>query len=308
MDVKELVSSLRRRAKRFRKVAVIMGGESEEAEISLKTGKAISSALLSLGYDVKEVTAGRELPDKIKGIDAAFIALHGRLGEDGTVQGLCEIMQIPYTGCDPVSSAVFMNKKLTRFIMRSLEIPHPNFKVVSTPDEIDFKPPFVIKPVFSGSSLGLSVVKSTEEKEALEEALRYSKEALVEELIEGREITVGILDDTVLGTLEIRPGEGIFSFSAKYQTKTEYIIPPEIPPYVQEEAEALSLKLCKAVGTRGCVRVDIKLDKNLAPYFLEVNTIPGMTKRSLVPMIAKHKGIEFEELVEAILGGADLKI
>lgn len=316
-ELSELIKRFQNIAKsRFKKVAVLMGGESEEREISLKSGKAISGALTGKGYDVLEVDAvSPDLIDMIRRSDAVFLALHGRLGEDGTVQGMLEIMKIPYSSPDPVVSAFFMDKVMTRHIGF---LKHPRYFVVdrATPINDAFRMakgigfPIVVKPSFSGSSLGVSVVRSEDElPDALQKAFSFSSRTILEEFLDGPELTVAIFQGEPLGVLEIAPKDDvIFSFDAKYKGSTEYIIPPKnVPPDICEYVLQISRRICSEFMVTGAVRADFKM-KDDSAFFLEINTIPGMTERSLLPKIARWRGIEFDDLVEAILGTSSVKI
>jgi len=340
-----LIEEKRRYAREnFRKIAVLMGGGSEEREISLKTGKAVSSALISKGYEVKEVILPCS-PEELKGFDSAFVCLHGRLGEDGSVQGFLEVLGIPYTSPDYVVSSLFMDKLITKFALSYLGIPQPKFAFVRDIESgvltlkkfiKDFRkktkggkasrgkggkkthptPIFIVKPSFSGSSFGISPVYGDESDYEIENifrsAFRFSSTVLIEEFLGGPEITVGVFERKSLGVLEIRPESDVFfSFSAKYSSpETRYIIPPDsVSPDVCEKALLISSRICEVFQVGGAVRVDFKLKshKSKTPYFLELNTIPGMTERSLLPKIAEWRGIRFDDFVEAILGCAKLK-
>ncbi len=313
--------------KNFSRVAVLMGGESEEREISLKTGKAVSSALGEKGYNVSEVIFPCS-PRELIGFDAAFVCLHGRLGEDGAVQGFLEVLGIPYTSPDYVVSSLFMDKLITRYALSPLGIPQPRFFVVKNKEKgvqtiknlleeykgAERKPLFVVKPSFSGSSFGISVVRGDESDDELSSifcsAFRFSSTVLIEEFLGGPEITVGVFERNPLGVLEIRPeNDEIFSFSAKYSSpSTKYIIPPEsFSADICEHVLEISALITQEFQVDGAVRVDFKLGEGNIPYFLELNTIPGMTERSLLPKIALWRGINFPDFVEAILGSAKLK-
>lgn len=319
------IESYKNRAKTFKNVCIIMGGESEEREISLKTGEAVFSALVKSGFKVEKIVFPPSDINSLKNFDAAFICLHGRYGEDGTVQGLLEILKIPYTSPDPVVSALFMDKFMTRLVLKEF-VPQPRFFMARSEDEamniIDenkINIPFVVKPNFSGSSLGISIVKEKNEKkirEAIREAFKFSSSILIEEFLDGPEFTVGVFEKMPISALEIVPKEDeFFSFEAKYKGNTDYIIPPRsVDREAIEEALRISRIICEKFDVRGAVRLDFKMKKNdkgrksKEPYFLELNTIPGMTERSLLPKLASFRGINFEDFVSAILGTASLKI
>ncbi len=308
-----LIEFLKNRARRnFRRVCVLMGGESEEREISIKTGEAVLEALRARGYDIFGIVfPSPDFIDKVREVDAVFLALHGRLGEDGTFQGFFEVMKKPYTSADHVVSALFMDKSIVR---RIPIFRHPKFEIARSYEEATgkakfFELPMIIKPSFSGSSFGVNLVKQKEEiEDAIKDAFRYSSTILIEEFLDGPELTVGVLEGKALGVMEIRPkGREIFSLSAKYVGETEYLIPPvSAPQEVLEELLFFSSMVCNQFGVDGAVRFDFRLKSGI-PYFLELNTIPGMTGRSLLPKIAQWRGIDFEDLVEAILGTARLK-
>ncbi|MCX7733846.1 MAG: D-alanine--D-alanine ligase [bacterium] len=321
--LRRIINDFQKRAREnFRKVAVLMGGESEEREISLKSGKAVSEALKKKGYNVTELifpssslSSSSDFISEISKVDAVFVALHGKLGEDGTVQGLFEFTKINYTSPDSVVSSFFMDKAMTKLIQY---LNHPKSFVVNKFDEIDFvfdkikefSFPVVVKPSFSGSSFGISVVSKIEDiKSALDKAFEYSSRAIIEDFLDGPEITVAVFQRKALGVMEILPKEDvIFSFDAKYRGSTEYIIPPRsVPEEACEYALYISQKICDDFLVDGAVRVDFKMKQGKV-FFLELNTIPGMTERSLLPKIAKWRGIEFDDLVEAILGTASVKI
>lgn len=312
----QIIDYFQRRAKRFKKVAVLVGGESEEREISLKTGRYVAQALLKKGYDVQEIDfPSPNFFDKVSKIDAVFVALHGKFGEDGTVQGLLEILKIPYSSPDPVVSAFFMDKVMTKLIDF---VNHPKFFVVDKNYSIDdivqkvreIGLPFIVKPSFSGSSFGISLVKNLDDlRDSIEEAFKYSSRVIIEEFLDGSEITVGVFQREPLGVLEIIPrNDLIFSFDAKYRAQTEYVIPPRnVSDEACKYALSISRRICQEFLVDGAVRIDFKL-KEEKVFFLELNTIPGMTERSLLPKIAQWRGISFEDFVEAVLGTCSLKI
>ncbi len=312
-ELKELIERYKDIArKNFKSVCVLMGGESEERDISIKTGKAISQALKMRGYKAIEAIYPSPI-EIIKNADAVFIALHGRYGEDGAFQGLLEILKVPYTSPDHIVSALFMDKSLTRLIAPHI-LKHPRYEICFSPDDAlekskHFDIPFVIKPSFSGSSFGISIIKNKHDlKDKIKTAFEYSSRVIIEEFLDGAELTVAVFESRPLGCLEIKPiQDEFFSFSAKYQGKAEYIIPPTIEDSAVEEALYTSQKICEIFHIRGAVRVDFKMKGDII-YFLELNTIPGMTEHSLYPKIAKWRNIDFPDMVEAILGTASLKI
>jgi D-alanine-D-alanine ligase len=294
------------------KVGVIAGGISSEREVSLRSGQAVFNALKELGFNAVFIDAGKDLCEKIKEekIDIAFLVLHGGWGENGAVQGMLEVMGIPYTGSGVLSSALAMDKEATKKIFIYHGIPVPPFKVVYKQEyfslSFNLEPlnfPLVVKPAEEGSSVGVNIVKNEVElKSALENAFKYGQRAILEKFIEGREIHIGVLGDRALGGVEVRPKKGFYDYESKY-TKglTEYILPPEINNDLYEKLKDLGLKAHKALGCKGGTRVDMIVDSNGNPYVLEVNTIPGMTETSLLPKISQLSGYDFKGLVKEIL-------
>jgi len=318
-----------KRAKRGRailkdkRIAVIRGGKSAEREISLKTGKAILDALSRQGYSTIDIDPANNLHKALyqQEVDIAFIALHGRFGEDGTIQGLLELEGIPYTGSGVLASALAMDKIMSKRIFNNLNIETPKFVVLKINevegklDEIEkdlideLGLPIVVKPSLEGSSLGLSIVKNKNQlREAIKEAFKYDQELLVEEFISGKEITIGLLGNQspqVLPIIEIRPKEGVYDFKSKYtKGMTDFIIPAELPDVVYKKAETLALKAYQALKCKGMGRVDLRINSAGEAYVLEVNTIPGMTETSLLPQAAEVVGIDFDQLVVKILENA----
>lgn len=295
------------------KVGVIAGGISSEREVSLKSGQAVFNALKELGYNVVFIDAGRDLCERLKSekIEVAFLVLHGGWGENGGIQGMLEVMGIPYTGSGVLSSALAMDKEATKKIFLYHGIPIPSFKVVYhadflKPSAFSLQPlnlPCVVKPAEEGSSVGVSIVKNKRElKKALNEAFKYGERVILEEFIEGREIHIGVLGDRALGGVEVRPKKGFYDYEAKYtKGMTEYILPPEIDEALYERLKDTGLRAHKALGCKGGTRVDIIVDRKGNPYVLEVNTIPGMTETSLLPKIASLAGYDFKGLVKEIL-------
>lgn len=295
------------------RVGVIAGGISSEREVSLRSGQAVLNALRELGYDAVFIDADRDLCEKVKRekIEVAFLVLHGGWGENGGVQGLFEVIGIPYTGSGVLASALAMDKEATKKILLHHGIPVPDFRVLLRNDLDDlsgFNPepigfPCVIKPAHEGSSVGVSIVHDEKELEsALNMAFEYGERVLIERFIEGREIHIGILGDKALGGVEVKPKKGFYNYEAKY-TKglTEYILPPQIDHDLYEKLKDIGLKAHKALGCSGGTRVDMIVDKDNNPYVLEINTIPGMTETSLLPKIASLAGYDFKGLVKEIL-------
>ena len=292
------------------RIGVIKGGLSAERPVSLESGAAVARALRRRGYDVVEVDATRDLPRKLvaEGVQAAWIALHGRFGEDGCVQGLLEVMGIPYTGSGVRASSVAMDKVATKRVAAALggDVVLASDWTVrrgeALPTEVDL--PVFVKPSVGGSTLGAMPAHTLEELEvAVREAHRFHDEALIEEVVEGDEITVAVLDGRALPVVRIVPKSGLFDYEAKY-TKglTEYEVPGAISESAAARASVVARVLYRALQCRGLCRVDfIVRARDDLPVLLELNTIPGMTEMSLSPMAAAATGIGFDELVEQIL-------
>lgn len=297
-----------------------MGGSSGEREVSLRTGEAIACGLEERGYDVVRVDldANRDWGSVIRQarIDAAFLALHGRLGEDGCVQGLCELLAIPYTGSSVLSSALAMDKVKAKELFHQHNVPTPPYYTVSIDDDLtdveeihgSFGFPVIVKPRGEGSSLGMRKAHNHRELvDGLVSALSYDDVALVERYVAAREVNVGVLDGRVLGAIEIAPKSGIYDYEAKYTPgMSEYFMPARLPPTRYLGVLNLAERAVKALGCSGACRVDLLVTEGENEYVLEVNTIPGMTKTSLLPKIASGAGYDFSDLCEAILRGARL--
>jgi D-alanine-D-alanine ligase len=298
-----------------RVVGVLMGGRSAEREVSLRTGAAILGALRRLGRRAVGIDAGPDLPRALarRRVGVAFIALHGRGGEDGTVQGLLECLGIPYTSSGVLASALAMDKKQSKMIFSALGLPTPEFEVLSRGARgiwplRRLECPVVVKPTCEGSSIGVSVVRSRGAlRPALAAAFRYDPEALVERYIPGRDLTVGVLDDEALAVVEMRPRGGFYGYGPKYREgETEYLVPAPLTKRQAARTRELALAAHRALGCRGASRVDFRLDERGRPLLIEVNTIPGMTATSLLPKSAAAAGIGFDELVGRILADARL--
>jgi D-alanine-D-alanine ligase len=306
-----------------KRIGVLMGGLSAEREVSLMSGKAILEALLTLGYEALAIEGDEKLPGRLEEnrIEVVFIGLHGRLGEDGAVQGLLEMMRLPYTGSGILASALAMNKIASRKMFQHNGIPVPRHVVLtrgkenlSDPLAWPFPMPVVVKPCQEGSSVGVSIVSRAEKiSAALETAFTYDAEILVEEYIPGREIQVGILNDQALGAIEIVPKRQFYDYETKYTDGlAEHRFPAPLPEEDYARALELGLKAHRVLGCEGGTRVDLLYGEKpgRAERFvvLEVNTLPGMTPLSLFPEIAKGTGLDFPHLVERILAGAGLKV
>jgi D-alanine-D-alanine ligase len=299
---------------KFGKVAVLMGGRSAEREISLMSGNAVLKALRSKGVDAHSFDpAQRDLFDlKREGYARCFIALHGRGGEDGTVQGALEVLGIPYTGSGVMGSAIGMDKLRTKMVWIASKLPTPSYRVLSADD--DWKAvarglglPLIVKPANEGSTLGLTKVTAVKQLPAAYElaATKFRDIALAEQFIDGPEYTAAVVGDEVLPLIRIEAPQGNYDYQNKYFTNdTKYHCPCGLPAKKEEELKALALRAFRAVGCSGWGRIDIMLDSKKRPWLLEVNTIPGMTDHSLVPMAARAKGISFEDLCLRILEAA----
>ncbi len=296
---------------RDKRIGVLMGGMSSEREISLKSGRAVLESLLRQGYNAVGIDVDRGLMETLKkeSIDIAFIALHGRWGEDGTVQGLLEMVGIPYTGSGVLGSAAALDKAAMKYILKGAGVPTPDYRVYYKKDAIRFPIPFVIKPANEGSTIGISIVRDKKEiEEACQCAFRYDKKVLVERFIEGREITVGKIDDISLPIVEVRPKKGFYDFESKYTVgMTEYIVPAKLNKTIEKRAYKIADEVYRLFELSGCARIDMLIDDGI-PNVIDINTSPGMTETSLVPKAWGCLGKGFDELIEKILSGASLKI
>ncbi|HKQ70005.1 MAG TPA: D-alanine--D-alanine ligase [Polyangiaceae bacterium] len=300
------------------RVGVIMGGTSGEREISLKSGSAVAAALLARGHDVVRIVLSEGgdpgLALRRSGLEVAFLALHGRLGEDGCVQGLCELYGIPYTGSSVLASALAMDKVKSKELFRLHNLPTPPYYTVSAGDDLadleeihgSFGFPVVVKPRGEGSSLGVTLAKSLSELgRALSMALELDEVALVERFVAGKEVEVGILNGRVLGAIEVAPKKGIYDYEAKYTPgMTDYYMPARLPAARYGGVLNLAERAAHVLGCSGGVRVDLLVTEGQNEYVLEVNTLPGMTETSLLPKIAEAAGYDFGRLCEAILESA----
>jgi D-alanine-D-alanine ligase len=308
-------------SKKPRKIAVLMGGRSSEREISQKTGRQISQALIEKGYEIKQIDPAGDLIGELQGFlpDVVFIALHGRYGEDGTVQGLLEILGFPYTGSGVFSSALCMDKVMSKKIMEYEGISTPSYKFLT--DQSDRSTveglkkelglPLVVKPSREGSTIGVTIVREEDELEkALHEAFKYDQLVLVEKYIDGIELTAAVLgtkEPRVLPLIEIVSETEFYDYTAKYTPgMSHHIIPARIPPETAAKVEEMALKTYKAMNCRQYARVDLMLNKEYEPFVLETNTLPGMTETSLFPDAARAAGISFAELVSLLVDEAFL--
>lgn len=292
------------------KVAVLMGGLSSEREISLKSGKAVLGALQERGWNAVGIDVGRDLPMRLAeaGVGAAWIALHGRYGEDGCVQGVLELLGIPYTGSGVRASAIAMDKVVTKRLVAGLPgVVLARDAVVRAGDPMpDLGGPVILKPADGGSTIGTAIVREASGWEAaLRAASAEAAQVIVEEVVTGEEITVAVLDGDPLPVVRIIPDSGFFDFEAKYMKGlTTYECPAQLPEAATSWAQAAAKATYHAVGCRGLARADFIVRPDGTPVFLEINTIPGMTATSLSPMAAAANGVSFGDLVERLLRSA----
>jgi len=320
------------------KVALLMGGRSSEREISLKTGQGVAQALRSLGHEVTSIDTanGRLLPpgeelraalpeaarvpavavsavanaEAVNQAEVVFLALHGGPGEDGTIQALLELAGKPYTGSGVLASALAMNKAMSKRVFEREGIPTPEWMLLTRDagaPVLDAHAlggyPLVVKPNQEGSTVGLTIVTQPEHlPEALDQAFEYGPEVLVEQYIPGRELTVALLGEEVLPIVEIRPQGGHYDYDSKYTAgMSEYFCPADLPADLAERIGELGRRAAQVLGCRGVVRADFRLSPAGEPFCLEVNTIPGMTPTSLVPMAARARGMTYDQLVSRML-------
>ena len=295
-----------------------MGGASRERDVSLNTGRAVSAALEEAGYEVVPIDwrPGRHNGLLAHDIDVVFLALHGGHGEGGSVQGLLNCLDIPYTGAGVTASALAMDKVHSKRLFRQAGLSTPDYDVLSAATiaqwlldggaEIKLDTPFVVKPAAEGSSVGVSVVTDTAEAlPALKQAQRGSNAVLVESFVDGEELSVGVFGEQVLGTVAIVPGDGFYDYDSKYLSDTtRYLIPPPVSTSAREASEQLARKAYELLGCRGVARIDVMLDRQEQPWLLEVNTLPGMTATSLIPKLANALGESFPQLVARMVEAA----
>jgi len=293
----------------FGRVAVLMGGRSAEREISLKSGTAVLEALLCRGVDAAAVDVGADVLERLgEGrFDRAFLILHGRGGEDGTIQGALELLGLPYTGSGVMASAIGMDKYRSKLVWRGVGLPTPELVMLRSAEDLGGADalgyPLIIKPVHEGSSIGMTKVAGPAELEAAWQAARgYDAEVLAERWIAGIELTCAVLVGEALPLIRLETPHAFYDYQAKYfATTTRYHCPSGLAPEIEQRVQALALEAFQAVGARGWGRVDIMLDEVSEPWLIEINTAPGMTDHSLVPMAARARGISFDNLVWRIL-------
>jgi len=301
-------------------VAVLMGGWSSEREVSLNTGRACCQALESVGYQVTPIDVQPDIAGVLDAMrpDVAFNALHGRFGEDGTIQGLLEILRIPYTHSGVLASALAMQKDRAKVVMKAAGVTVPEGLVVNRFEAVKahvLAPPYVIKPVAEGSSVGVIIVREDRAhppQELTREDWPHGEQVLVEKYIPGREITCAVMGGRALDVIDIRPAKGLFyDYDAKYaKGGSIHVLPAELSPNVYQRVQELALTAHQALGCRGVSRADLRYDDTPggtgAVVVLEVNTQPGMTETSLVPEIAAYAGYSFGELVQWMVEDASL--
>lgn len=286
---------------------MLMGGLSKEREVSLVTGEGCAAALRTGGYEVEEVDVDRQIGRRLQEIapDVCFNALHGPFGEDGSIQGLLNYLNIPYTHSGVAASALAMDKSITKLIANQLDIRTPNGKLVDANSfwRSDLSAPYVIKPINDGSSIDTYVVRDTNSLPFRKDQWPFAGRALLETFIAGRELTVTVLDDRPLTVTEIVPAHAFYNFQAKYAPGgSRHILPAPVPTQVFEECQESALRMHRALGCRGISRSDFILDdRSGRPIFLELNTQPGMTPTSLSPEQAGHVGIQFPQLVDILV-------
>lgn len=288
-----------------------MGGVGSEREVSMRTGAAFSKSLERLKYPFENIIVGADLPQVMSQTkcDCALLALHGKYGEDGTVQGILEYLKIPYTGSGVLASALAMNKILTKQILTHWGVPTPEWQVAdlskskASEIKLQIKLPVVVKPAREGSTVGLSIVRKDDEfVKALETAAACDQMIIIEQYIDGTEVTVPIWGDKALPTIEIVPKTGFYDYKRKYTAgETEYIMPARISEKALKLCESYSLETFKAVDCRQYARVDLRIDKNDKPWVLEINTLPGFTETSLFPKSAAKAGITFDQIIETLV-------
>ena len=301
--------------KSYGRVAVMFGGDSAEREVSLKSGSAVLKALRASGIDAHAFDPSEKPLSALRdeAYQRVFIALHGKGGEDGTLQGALEFMGIPFTGSGVLASALAMDKWRSKLVWQAAGIPVPDYEVLTAKSDLAgvatrLGLPLFVKPANEGSSIGISKVKKKSTlKTAYTTAARYDSIVLAERFLSGGEYTVGILDDQALPVIKIEPATEFYDYASKYERDdTKYLIPSGLSAARENEMQQLALQAFRVLGARGWGRVDVMLDDAGKFYALEANTAPGMTDHSLVPMAAKAAGLSFEQLVMKVLAEARL--
>ena len=294
----------------FGRIAVLMGGTSAEREVSLQSGQAVLDALRSAGADALMVDTAGDYLDQLQNqaVDMAFIALHGRGGEDGRIQAVLEALDIPYTGSDVAASAVAMNKRLTKRVWQASGLPTADSQMLSGDSDwqavlASLGGKAVLKPVLEGSSIGISIVDTAVGMEqGYREASQYDSDVMAERFIDGPEYTVSILGDQALPVIRMKAEDGFYDYAAKYEREdTHYFLPSGLSDVEEADVQALALEAFRALGCRGWGRVDLMRDGQGDWWLLEANTVPGLTSHSLVPMSANAVGMDFTALIARLL-------
>ena len=294
----------------FGKVAVLMGGKAAEREVSLRSGQAVTDALIRQGIDATacDVHSIEQLTVIANTYDRAFIALHGRWGEDGTVQAILDDLNFPYTGSGMASSAIAMDKLRTKWLWQGAGLPTPQFLHVSSSrpfiaEAFSIPFPVIVKPSHEGSSIGMRKVNQLGDlQEAVDFAQQFDSEVLIEQWVTGSEYTVAVLNGEALPLIKLETTHDFYDFDAKYKSNdTQYICPCGLPTPLEQEIQSLTLQAFDVLGAKTWGRVDVMLDQQNRPWLIELNSVPGMTDHSLVPMAAAASGYSFEQLVVAIL-------
>jgi len=294
------------------KIAVLLGGDSKERDISLQSGQAVYEALIQLGFNVSKIDIRKKEKKnwlkQIQEIDFAFIALHGRGGEDGKIQALLELLDIRYTGSSVTASAIAMNKLLSKQIWQVNQLPTPKYQQMHDTTDLaalinNLQFPMIVKPAHEGSSIGISKVNNSEElKEAYQVAKKLDSVVIVEQWVVGKEYTASIVNGKVLPLIRLQTPRDFYDYEAKYQLdNTKYYCPCGLAENTENELKILAKKAFDIIGANGWGRVDFMLDKDNQPWLIELNTVPGMTSHSLVPMAAKHSGMSFDCVSPIIL-------
>ena len=293
----------------IKKIALLSGGDSEERDISIKSGLAVYQALKNLNYEVSLIDPINTDLCTLVNYDAAFICLHGKNGEDGKIQSLLELLKVPFTGSASTASMLAMNKFYSKLVWNDHALITPKFLILNKTN-LDYKKiithlsnPFIVKPSSSGSSFGINLVKNKDDLIlAFTDASKYDPTVIAEEFIKGREFTVSILGTKSLGVLEIAPKNEFYDYNAKYvSNETIFSKPTDLNPEVLEKMENIALSAFTSIGCSGWGRVDFMMDKKFNLYLIEVNTVPGMTDHSLFPLAAKNAGLNFEQTVQHIV-------
>ena len=294
------------------RIAVLQGGRSAEREVSQRSGAQVAAALRGRGHDVEPVDLDVAVWDRLRdgGFDCVFIALHGRLGEDGTVQGMLELLSLPYTGSRVLASALCIDKARTNDVLRANGLMIPEYEEFEG-DDVEplvtrYGLPLVVKPVREGSTIGLTIARNVDElASGMVQARRYDSRVMVQRFVEGTEVTIGVLatpDLQVLPTLEITYENETYDYDAKYTAgRSHHIIPARIPESARREASDVAATAFRVLGCEGMARVDFIIARDCTPWLLEVNTVPGLTEVSLLPDAAREAGVAFDELCERLV-------